>query len=247
MKAIMLAAGVGSRLNAGGDGVPPKALLRFGGKSLIERHIEILRAQGIAELVLVVGYQKEKLLSEIESLGAGSFVKTLHNPFFHEGAVVSLWTAREELRAGGEILFMDADVLYHPRLIERLLASDRTTCLLLDRDLDPGEEPVKLCLRGGRIFDFGKQIAGDYDVIGEWPGFMRLSPGVAASMAERAQSYLDANRASEPYEPAMREVLLAEPPEDIGVEDITGVPWIEIDFLEDVVRAEEEVLPQLTL
>ena len=241
----MLAAGVGSRLHAGEEGAPPKALLRFGGKTLIQRHIEILQAQGIQELVLVVGYRKEALLSEIAQLGAEDFVRTLHNPFFHEGAVVSLWTARQELRAGEGALFMDADVLYHPQLIERLLTSDRASCLLVDRALDPGEEPVKLCLQGDRLVDFGKQVSGAYDLIGEWPGFMRLSPQVAAKLADRTQAIIDENRAGEPYEPAMRDVLLGEPPESLGVEDITGLPWIEIDFLEDVVRAEEEVLPRL--
>lgn len=241
----MLAAGIGSRLQAGGEGAVPKALLRFGGKTLIQRHIEILQAQGIAELVLVVGYRKEALLSEIEQLGAGDFVRTLHNPFFHEGAVVSMWTARHELRAGEDVLFMDADVLYHPQLIERLVTSERASCLLVDRALDPGEEPVKLCLRGDRLVDFGKQVSGDYDLIGEWPGFMRLSAEVAAKLADRTQGFIDDNRAGEPYEPAVRDVLLAEPPESLDVEDITGLPWIEIDFLEDVVRAEEDVLPKL--
>ena len=245
MKAVMLAAGRGSRLSGGNEGQLPKALLSFGGKSLLERHIGILRAQGISGLVLVVGYQKDRLLAALERLGAGDFVTPLHNPFFHEGAVVSLWTARAYLRAGEDILFMDADVLYHPGLIERLLRSDRPNCFLVDRNLETGEDPVKLCVRDGRVVDFGKQVSGRFDLMGEWPGFMRLSPEIAAKLADKCQDFLDTNRAIEPYEPAMRELLLSEPPDTFGYEDITGEPWIEIDFLEDVVRAEESVLPRL--
>ena len=102
-----------------------------------------------------------------------------------------------------------------------------------------------LCVRGGRVVDFGKQITGGFDLVGEWPGFLRLSSEIAAKLADTCQDFLDTNRAIEPYEPAMRELILSEPPETFGYEDITGEPWIEIDFLEDVVRAEEEVLPRL--
>ena len=241
----MAAAGLGSRLAGGNESHPPKSLLTFGGKSLIERHIQILKMHGISELVLVVGYQKDVLLSAIETLGAGDFVSALHNPFFHEGAVVSMWTARDHFRAGEDILFMDADVLYHPSLIERLVGTDKANCFLVDRNLDPGEEPVKLCVRNGRVVEFGKQVSGSFDLIGEWPGFMRLSPEIASKLAGKCQEFLDTNRAIEPYEPAVRELILSEPPETFGYEDITGEAWIEIDFLEDVVRAEEEILPRL--
>ncbi len=245
MKAVMLAAGSGTRLSSHDASHPPKALLRFGGRSLLERHIKILKAQGISELVLVIGYRKDALLSEIERLGAGAYVTPIHNPFFREGAVVSMWTAREHFRGEDDLLFMDADVLYHPSLIERLVASDSENCFLMDRNLEPGEEPVKLCIREGRVAEFAKQVSGEFDVMGEWPGFLRLSPGIAAEIADTCQRFLDENRADESYEPAVREVLLSHPPETFGYEDITGAPWIEIDFLEDVIRAEEEVIPRL--
>lgn len=245
MKAIMLAAGLGNRLGRGTGGQPPKALLSFGGKSLVQRHIEILIAHGISELVMVIGYQKHMLEAAITELGAGDYVTMLHNPFFHEGAVVSLWTARDHLRGGDDILFMDADVLYHPVLIERLVQTKHANCLLIDRNLDPGEDPVKLCVRDGDIVEFGKKVTGDFDLMGEWPGFMRLSAPMAAKLADRCQAFLENNRAIEPYEPAIRELIQSEPPRAFGFEDITGLPWIEIDFLEDVVRAEEEILPKL--
>ena len=59
MIAVMLAAGVGTRLFGANHSEPSKALLRFDGKSLLHRHIEILREKGVDRLVLVVGYRKE--------------------------------------------------------------------------------------------------------------------------------------------------------------------------------------------
>jgi hypothetical protein len=57
MKVVMLAAGAGARLGYTVTKPPPKILLRFDGKSLLQYHIEILRRHGIGELVLGVGYQ----------------------------------------------------------------------------------------------------------------------------------------------------------------------------------------------
>ena len=57
MKAVMLAAGVGRRLYGDQNDDLPKALLRFEGKTLLERHVGILKALGVDELVLIVGHQ----------------------------------------------------------------------------------------------------------------------------------------------------------------------------------------------
>jgi choline kinase len=75
-------------------------------------------------------------------------------------------------------------------------------------------------------------------------GFFRFSARAAAELAGRTEGYIYEGRAEAPYEEAIRDLLLANP-DDFGFEDITGVPWIEIDFPEDLRRAEEEVLPVL--
>ncbi len=246
MKAIMLAAGVGRRLSGGGEGPAPKALLRFAGRSLLHRHVDILRSLGIEELVLVTGYRADDITAELDSIGAGDFVRPLYNPDFRSGSIVSLWTAREALRAGEAILTMDADVLYHIALLERLLAAPHRTCFPLDREFEAGEEPVKLCVADGVPVEFRKDIGTvSCDLIGEWPGFLRLSPAAAAALADVAQRFIDAGRTEDPYEDAIRDMVLSAPPDPVGVEDITGIPWIEIDFPEDVSRAEADILPRI--
>jgi choline kinase len=246
MKAIMLAAGVGRRLYGDDDSQPPKALLRFDGKTLLERHIDVLRSVGVDEMVVVVGFRKEDIRGEIERIGAGDFVSTIENPDFREGPVVSLWAARDEMRSGSPILFMDADVLYHRSLIDRLVESEAENCFIVDRDFEIGEDPVRLCIRDGMPVDFGKMIAGDFDVVGEWPGFLRLSPRIASRVADETQAFADGGKRMHTYEEAIREVLLAEPDGTFGFEDITGVPWIEIDFPSDLLRAQRLILPRLS-
>lgn len=244
MKAVILAAGIGQRL--GGDGGdPPKALLRFGGRTLLARHIEILRSRGVEEIVVITGHQAERIAGEIAALGAGDFVRTAFNPQFREGSVVSLWSGRAALAWGGDVLLMDADVLYDPRIMDRLLASRHRNCLLMDRDFEPGDEPVKLCLRAGQPVEFRKKVAGTYDVWGESVGFFRFESAIAEELVAAAGRYVDGGRRNEPYEEPLRDVLLASPPGRFGIEDITGLPWVEIDFPEDVRRAKDAILPRL--
>ncbi len=246
MKAIMLAAGRGTRLSNHDDGVLPKALLRFGGKTLLARHIEILRALGIDELVLVVGYRADDVAAEIDAIGAGGFVRALHNPDFHHGNILSLLTARDDLSAGATVLIMDADVLYGAALLRRLVGTRHGSCLLMDREFEPGDEPVKLCLRRGVPVEFRKDTgAVAYDTVGEAVGFLRASPAFARALVAASDIYVEAGRLDAPYEEAIRDVLLGAPPEPVGVEDVTGMPWIEIDFPEDVKRAENEILPRI--
>lgn len=243
MKAIMLAAGAGVRMDPEPTG-PPKVLLRFGGTTLLERHIEILRGFGIEELVVGVGYQAQAIEREIARLGAQGFVRTVFNPRFREGSLLTLLSLRQAM-AGGEVLLMDGDVLYDRRLMARLVDSRHANCFILDRDFEPGDEPVKLCLRDGGIVEFHKQIDGvAFDTCGESVGFFRFEPAIAAAVLAAAQVHADAGRHDLWYEEAIRDVVL-QAPDRFGCEDVTGLPWIEIDFPEDMRRAEREVLPRL--
>ena len=86
----MLAAGIGSRLGFATEEHPPKVLLRFDGKSLLQFHIEILKRCGIDELVLGVGYRYQDIEREIAALGAQDFVRTIFNEDYEEGNIVTL-------------------------------------------------------------------------------------------------------------------------------------------------------------
>jgi choline kinase len=246
MKAVILAAGVGRRLD-GGDDHPPKALLRFDGKTLLQRHLEILASCGVRDVGIVVGYRAEAIEAELGRLGRRGDVQTLFNSRFREGSIVSLWTARQALAGAGDrpLLLMDADVLYDRRLMARLVGSAHANCLLLDRNIEPGDEPVKLCVRGGRIVDFQKRPTVAHEWHGESVGFFKFSPAIAASVAERCDAYVANGQAAFEYEEAIRDLILESLPGTFDFEDISGLPWTEIDFAEDLRRAMTEVLPLL--
>jgi choline kinase len=149
------------------------------------------------------------------------------------------------MAGASDILLMDADVLYDRRMIDRLLSSHHADCLLYDGDFEAGDEPVKICVRDGRIVDFRKRVDTAFDHCGESVGFFRFSPATARALAARAGEYVSAGRVGEPYEEAIRDLVQAAPPGGFGYEDITGVPWIEIDFPQDVARAQDQVMRQI--
>ncbi len=244
--AVILAAGVGRRLGTAADD-RPKVLLEFGGRTLLERHLEALRACGVEEVSITVGHRRELIEAEVARLGQSDRVRFVHNPRYREGSLVSLWTQAARLRAadgGGPLLLMDGDVLYDRRLIARLLAAPGENVLLVDRDIEPGEEPVKVCFRGDRIVDFAKRPVHAHDWQGESVGFFRFSPAMAAALADRCAAYVEEGRTALEYEEAIRDLILASP-DRFSATEVTDLPWIEIDFEADVARARSEILPLL--
>lgn len=240
----MLAAGVGARLGTERPH-PPKVLLRFGGRSLLSRHLAILRHFGIEELVITKGYRGELIEAELNALSVDGFARTVFNPDYRAGSMMSLWSVRDCLASGHELLLMDADVLYDHRLMARLVESRHDNCFLLDRDFEPGEEPVKLGVRDGVLVDFERRIEAPYEFCGESVGFFRLSSAIGAELVERMGRYVAAGQVDRWYEAAIRDLLRETAAGTFGWEEVTGLPWIEIDFPEDVDRAEREILPRL--
>jgi choline kinase len=242
MQAVILAAGVGERMGAATAGLP-KCLLEIDGSSLLARHLAVLHGHGISDISIVTGYRADRVAAEALRSGGAT---TIYNPDYRAGSIVSLWSARGPLAAGDDVLLMDADVLYHPRVLTGLLRGERRNCFLIDREFEAGEEPVKVCLRHGRIVEFRKRTDVDlaFDAQGESVGFFRFTPVHARRLADISARFIDAGRTAEPYEEAIRELVLAEPA-DFAVEDITGLPWIELDFPADLNRAHSEILPRI--
>ena len=239
MRAVILAAGVGRRL--GHD--KPKILLQFGGRTLLERHLAILAALGVHDVVIGIGQEALAIERALEALGQTD-VSTIYNPDYEQGSILTLWCVREALTAGGPVLLMDGDVLYGRRVLAPLIETRHADCLLVDRAYEPGDEPVKIGVVDGAPADFGKTIDPALEPYGESVGFFRLSERTANALVETAGRMIEEGGTERPMEDAVAAVIRAgDPP--LGFEDVTGLPWIEIDFPEDVDRAQTEILPKL--
>ncbi len=248
MHAIILAAGRGSRLAEHNPEGRPKCLLEIGGRTLLERHLDLLHALKIRSVDLVVGYEADQIVDHVAKLHSRPQVAYHFNPRFQQGSVVSLWAAKETLTQGSDCLVMDADVLYHPDILKRLIETRYSNCFLLDGDFIPGDEPVKIAVLNGRMVEFRKKLEPDlnYDLLGESVGFFRFSADMSRQLAEECGRFEAEGLADSPHEEAIRNLLLREPG-SFAFENVSGLPWLEIDFPDDVIRAKEKILPSIRM
>jgi choline kinase len=247
MRAIILAAGRGLRLQQADDRQLPKCLLQFGGMSLLERHLRLLKQAGVEDVVLALGYRHERVEAELDRLNWLPRPQIVLNPRFELGSVLTVHSAADALTRGGDVLLMDADVLYDQRIATALVAGEGpANRVLIDRDFEAGDEPVKLCISAGVPIELRKKLEAElkYDTIGESVGFFRFDQAGAGRLAALVEGYVTRDCAHMPHEEAVRD-LLRERSQIFEVADVTGAPWIEIDFPTDVIRAAHEVLPQL--
>ena len=226
--AIILAAGVGKRFGAEMND-RPKALLEVGGETLIARLVRQLREGGVAKIVIVVGHRGELIEQELDSVPGVSF---LHNPEYRRGAILSLWTAREHL--GGPALVMDADVFLPSEMMLRLLRSTNENCFLLDGSASATGEEQMLHVRNGRVTDIARKPRGEYDLLGESVGFLRLGADGARVLRELLDARVAAGVKDIEHEEVYPELLSRVV---TGFERVDDLDWTEIDFPEDLERA----------
>jgi len=248
MHAIILAAGRGNRLAEFNPDGRPKCLLEFGGQSLLARQLDLLYRFGVTQVTLVVGYEADLIIDHVGMLASRPDVAFVFNPAFTQGSVLSLLAAQDAMTSGESVLVLDADVLFHPQIMQVLIDSSHPNCYLIDRGFVPGDEPVKIAIKNGKMVEFRKRLPAnlDYDTLGESVGFFKFNAKIAAKVAQTCADYKAEGLLDAPHEEALRDVLLAMPSE-FACEDVSGLPWLEVDFPEDVERAIKKILPAIRL
>lgn len=236
MRAIVLCAGRGRRLGQAG----PKCLAEVGGRTLLARMLDALAAEGVREVVVVVGFEAERVRAAVAGREG---LRLVENPRFREGSVVSLWSARAALDGADDALVMDADVLFPREALRRLVRSRHATALLMDRSASPSGEEMLLAAREGRVLRIARRVdAAAHDAVGEGVGFLRVGRADQAALRRTLEELVAAGEVERDYEDAVDRFLgLVR----AGFEDVTDLPWTEIDFAADLERARTEVLPQV--
>ena len=239
MKAIILAAGVGKRFKEVTDH-RPKCLIDIQGKTLLERTLTALGAARISQAVVVIGYRGEMIQQQIGATCAGVHIRYVHNSQYEKGAILSLLSTRDEF--DDDILIMDADVLFPVALIDRLIRSSHANCFLLDGSAENTGEEQMLLTRDGRVLNIVRGGSGDFDVIGESVGFLKVSRSDALFLRSILDDLVAQGRDTIEHEEAYPAFLSQRV---VGFERVDDLPWTEIDFPEDLQRAEQEVLPRI--
>ena len=229
MKALILAAGRGTRISRYLEG-NPKCTVNIGGTSLIRYTIELLNSFGINDIGIVLGYRKQIIRTELADMNVHFF----ENPFFDvTNSIASAWFSHEFLTDDDDILIMNGDVYLDREIMPLILNTtpDRTPLLFAD-ETRREEADYKFCYRDGILLKYGKELTGD-DITGEYIGVARLSRTYLPRFREKLMSMIDEQKHSVWWENVLYELSHESAVYVAGTE---GKFWAEVDYVEDYER-----------
>ncbi|MEA1072989.1 phosphocholine cytidylyltransferase family protein [Sphingomonas sp. LY160] len=235
MKAIILSAGQGSRLGPLTHD-RPKCLIEFNGRSLLDRQLDTLAANGIEEVVVVTGFRDDQIEAVLARRTGLPRVRTVFNPFYKVADNLgSLFVAREEL--DGDVIVWNGDTLVSDELMARVVANrdQDGICVTIDRKDRYDDDDMKVIAgESGRLRAIGKRIS---------TGVNAESIGLLAFRGTGASQFRDAiERAMRTTEGTtiwyLRVIHHLAQNGDVWTLDISGEQWGEVDFPEDVESAE---------
>ena len=240
MRAIILAAGVARRL------YPltfdkPKCLLEVAGQPILDYQVKALKQVGFSEATIVVGYYKGMIINHLKTSFDEFEFNFVHNPhFFETNTSYSLHLCEDVLR-GGECLLMNGDVLYPVELLQRVLNDDKDNVLAVEAK-NCGKEEVKV-IEGAdeRIVAIGKELIEE-NSLGEFIGVAKLSEAFNSELADSLSQLVEAGGKADYFEAAIHPILAKI---QLHYVDVSDLPCIEIDFVEDLDKAAELVTSDL--
>ena len=132
MQAIILAAGMGKRLKDLTQN-NTKCMVKVNGITLIERLLRILDKKKLSRIVIVVGYEGQKLIDFIKTLEIQTMIEYIDNPIYDKtNNIYSLALANEYLVSEDTLLF-ESDLIFEESLVDCLLEDERETLALVDK------------------------------------------------------------------------------------------------------------------
>jgi choline kinase len=233
MKAIILSAGQGSRLGHLVDD-RPKCLIDFNGRSLLDRQLDTLEANGVHEAVVVTGFHDELVSEAIARRSGGPAVRTIYNPFFKVADNTgSLFMAREEL--GGDCLVWNGDTLVSRELMRRVVANRQAgICVTIDRKPTYDEDDMKVVEESGLLKAIGKRLPMDR-VNAESIGLLAFRSGGAEQFREAIERAMRSPEGTTIW--YLRVIHQIAQSGDVWTLDIRGEQWGEVDCPADVEAA----------
>jgi L-glutamine-phosphate cytidylyltransferase len=234
MQAVILAAGLGSRLKpvTGGQA---KALIEIGGRPLILHQLEALADHGVGPVLVIGGHQADVLQKVV-----GQRAEFLLNERFAEtNSLYSLWLAREWIK--GPFVLLNCDLLFDPQILDRLLA-EKGNVLAYDSTSSRGREQTKVAIKDGRVVDIGKDVPASA-ARGESIGMLKFDVDGARAMLRAATELID-NKEETAWVIAATRVTCSQV--HLQAVNIAGYAWAEIDFPYDLDVARREVWPAIS-
>ena len=229
--AVILAAGIGSRLSPLTD-TCPKSLLSVGGSAILERMLRNCLSCGVSQFVIVLGHRADEIRQFVDKAFRGIRVTYVMNDRYREtNTGYSLMLASAAIGTADFVKF-DADVVFDVEILRRLLDSKRANVLCIDRNIALEDEEVKVIADSQmRVVEVGKSVDPEL-ALGESIGIEKISAASGTILfAELEQMMAIHTNLQEYYEAAY--ARLVNKGTEFDVLDITGLNWTEIDTVED--------------
>ena len=173
MKAVILAAGIASRLRPLTD-TTPKCLLKVGERCLLQRAFDALLQNGFREFVIVTGYRQQQIVNFLEAHYPALEVTFIYNEkYASTNNIYSLWLTRPYVDKE-DILLLDSDILFDPQIVAKLLGYGQADALALNHHT-LGEEEIKVIAdNDGKVLEISKTCSISR-AIGESIGIEKMS------------------------------------------------------------------------
>lgn len=237
MKAIILAAGMASRLRPLTNNTP-KCLLKIGERSLLQRSIDALISNGIKEIVIVTGYLHNQIEDFVKQQYPNVNISFIHNEVYDStNNIYSLWLARPKAD-GEEILLLDSDLLYDPEIITRILSTNAENVLTLIRH-DLGEEEMKVVTDSSVIKEISKTCSPS-DAIGESLGIEKMGKPYTSALYKELEPMMNQEHLENVFYEKAFERLIPKG-HTFNILDVTDLFSCELDTVEDFQNAKEKI------
>lgn len=232
MKALLLAAGRGTRISRYLDGNPKSTVELGNGQKLIEYTVELLKSKGINEIAVATGYRHQVIEELLKDYG----VKFFYNPFYDvTNSIASLWFARSFL-SDRDVLIMNADVFAEESVYDQLINCNKNPVLAFDSSRKE-EADYKFFCPNGIIEKYGKELSGD-DISGEYVGFAVLRKDYLEKFKGHLLEMINTQKHGLWWENILYELSSSD---NVYVEDVKDKFWAEVDYIEDYNRIKDYV------
>ncbi|MBN2788884.1 MAG: phosphocholine cytidylyltransferase family protein [Candidatus Delongbacteria bacterium] len=173
MRAIIIAAGKGTRLYPLTKNTP-KSLLEIGnGITMLESQLHSLKENNIKDVTIIVGYRAEQIEAKIKKYQDDFNINTVFNPFYDcSNNLISVWMARHWMK--DEFITINGDDIFKPSVIENLLKSESNITMVIDEKEKYDEDDMKVVHSDGLVQQVSKKISME-EVNGESVGIIKFS------------------------------------------------------------------------
>lgn len=228
MRALILAAGRGTRISRYLSGHPKCTVDIGNGESLIEYTIDLLHAKKISQIGMVLGYGQEIIRDMLKDCNVSFY----YNPFFDvTNSIASAWFARDFIRFDDDLIIMNGDVYIDETLLENILNEEKSPVMFADESRTVTAD-YKFYYKDHILIKYGKELEGD-DITGEYIGLGKFSKEFLPDFITKMNQMINSQKHGVWWENILYEMTGTRP---VYVEDVKGCFWAEVDYIEDYER-----------